>query len=581
MIAALFYLQYHSIKNRLLTRLRRLKKPKYLAGAIVGALYFYFYFFRWMFIGRRGAPTIPSTEHLAMYESMGALILFVIVLLGWILPKERAALAFSEAEVAFLFPAPISRRGLIHYKLLRSQVGILFTTLFFTLISGRLMAGGHAWIRIAGWWLVLSTLNLHFIGSSFARTMLLERGISNWLRRTVVLGVIALLAVATVVWARRTVPAPQAEDFESLKAISAYQAHVLDSGPAPYVLYLFRLMVRPYLAPDARAFLAALWPVLGLLALHYWWVIRSNVAFEEASVEVSRRIADRMAAARAGRWQAAGKSKKPKRPPFVLRPAGWPAVALLWKNLIAAGQFFSVRFWFLMLWIAFVASIAITSIAKDSGVLPALSLFCLMLLVMALLLGPQIVRQDFRQDLAVADILKMYPIQGWQVALGELLAPTAILTAVQFCLLLLTVVLCSRIPGNTEIALSTRLSIGGGAAVVLPFLNMISLLIPNLAVLSFPSWFQTGKDSAQGIEAAGQRLIFMFGQLLVFLLALIPASILFTVVLFTGKLVTGWVAVVPLASIAAALALGVEAAFGLVLLGRLFERLDLSAEATV
>ena len=60
MISALLYLQFHSIKNRLSVRLRRLKKPKYLAGAIVGGLYFYFYFFRWMFAGIRGAKGVAA-----------------------------------------------------------------------------------------------------------------------------------------------------------------------------------------------------------------------------------------------------------------------------------------------------------------------------------------------------------------------------------------------------------------------------------------------------------------------------------------------------------------------------------------
>ena len=51
MIAALCYLQYHSTRNRLVTRFKRLKQPKYLFGAIAGGLYFYFYFFRYLFQG--------------------------------------------------------------------------------------------------------------------------------------------------------------------------------------------------------------------------------------------------------------------------------------------------------------------------------------------------------------------------------------------------------------------------------------------------------------------------------------------------------------------------------------------------
>ena len=106
------------------------------------------------------------------------------------------------------------------------------------------------------------------------------------------------------------------------------------------------------------------------------------------------------------------------------------------------------------------------------------------------------------------------------------------------------------------------------------------MLIPNLAVLLFPSWFQTGKDAPHGIEATGQRLIFMVGQLVVFCLALIPAALLFTALFWAVKYVTGWVAAVPLASAAAALVLAIEGALGLMLLGRLFEMLDLSTEST-
>src|SRR4051812_4394487 len=69
MFAAFLYLQFHSVKNRFGMRLRRLKKPKYLAGAIVGGLYFYFYFFRWLYLGGngvRGIDPATSKESLAL-----------------------------------------------------------------------------------------------------------------------------------------------------------------------------------------------------------------------------------------------------------------------------------------------------------------------------------------------------------------------------------------------------------------------------------------------------------------------------------------------------------------------------------
>ena len=99
----------------------------------------------------------------------------------WIIPHERAALVFSEAEVAFLFPAPVGRTTLIHFKLLKSQSTILFSALFMTLI--RPWGGGSYLFMAIGWWALFSLLNLQLLVSSFARTMLLERGISNWRRR--------------------------------------------------------------------------------------------------------------------------------------------------------------------------------------------------------------------------------------------------------------------------------------------------------------------------------------------------------------------------------------------------------------
>ncbi|HYG36637.1 MAG TPA: putative ABC exporter domain-containing protein, partial [Clostridia bacterium] len=324
MLSALFYLQFHSAKNRTVMRLKRLKQPKYLVGGIVGGLYFYFYFFRYLFGVPGSRPNLPgglSAESQMLFESIGACLLLVLVLLGWIFPRERAALAFSEAEVAFLFPAPISRGGLIHFKLLRSQAAILFTTFILMLVSNRF--GGKFWIHAVGWWLVLSTLNLHFLGSSFVRTMLLDRGITNWQRRLVILGLLAVVGLFVGLWAWRSLPPLEflgGEGLPPLDRLADYAQQVLTSGPLVYLLFPFRLLVRPYFASDVGSFLLVLGPALLVLGAHYVWVIRSNVAFEEASVEASRRTAEALAAVRAGNWQTANKQRKARKPPFTLHP---------------------------------------------------------------------------------------------------------------------------------------------------------------------------------------------------------------------------------------------------------------------
>jgi hypothetical protein len=578
MISALLYLQYHTSRNRLVSRFKRLKQPKYLVGAIVGGLYFYFYFFRYLFRGFGGRPVVNiavSPEHRLLFESLGALVLFVIVLLAWIIPHERAALTFTEAEVAFLFPAPITRRTLIHFKLLRSQLGIFFTTLLFTLFSRRF--GGNAWIHAFGWWLILSTLNLHFLGSSFARTMLLDRGVSNWLRRLLVFGLAVAMAASVWVWAKRTLPAPGAADTANLNAILDYVQRVLTAGPALYLLYPFRLVVRPFLAQDATAFFAVLAPGLLLFLLHYLWVIYSDVAFEEASVEASQKLATRIAAVRAGNWQGAKKNQKAKRPWFKLAATGPSATALFWKNLIGVGQVLSVRLWITIVVVVAIFGFVLAGNAQSHGLSIIVAFFVAIALGYSLLLGPQVLRLDFRNDLPLADILKTYPMRGWQIALGEILAPVAVLAVCQWLLLLVGAGLLFYLPVKQE---ALFLAIALGAAILLPVLDVLLLLIPNAAVLLFPSWIQTGKDSPRGIEATGQRLIFALGQLLVLLLALLPAAGAFVGVFFLLNFAFGPAAAVPLASLAATIILAVEAGFGMMLLGKLFDRFDVTEEHT-
>ena len=578
MIKALFYLQFHSVKNRLLGRIKRLRQPKYLFGAIVGGAYFYFYIFRFMAGGRRGLavpPPVVSPENQVLIESLVALGLLVLFLLGWILPKDRAALAFSEAEVAFLFPAPLSRRALINFKLLKSQTAILFSALLIALLARRGWSGGSFWIRAAGWWVILGTMNLHGIGSSFARTMMLERGISNGQRRLVVLTAAAVLIGGVIYWAWQTIPAPTEGDFSDFKNIVYYLKHTLASGPLPYLLIPFQMVVRPFLSATAAEFFRALGPALLVMALHYWWVIRSNVAFEEGSIEYSRKLADRMTALRSNNWQVATKPKKSKRPPFALAPNGPAAIAIFWKNLISAGQMFTARLWIFLLWIVVFGGSFLTTTARHSGTVSAVGFFGVMLLGMSLFLGPQLLRNDLRQDLLVTDILKMYPMRGWQIILGELLAPSAILTGVQW--LLLIVIFLSGFPSAENFSFASRLIFTFVAALICPIVNLVLLLIPNAAVLILPAWFHA-KEPPQGIEVTGQRLILMLGQIIILLLALLPAGLIGALVYFAVSSLLSPMLAVAATAIAAGAILAVEAAFAIKQLGKLFERFDLSAE---
>jgi hypothetical protein len=570
---ALFYYQFHSIKNRLVTRVKRLRDPKYLVGAIVGGLYFYYYLLRAFMRGGRGAV---APAHLEIWESIAAFFFMVVVLLAWVVPHSRSALAFTEAEVAFLFPAPITRRALINFKLLKSQSAILFSSLLMTVI-GRGLGGGNFLIRAIGWWAMLSMFNLHLLGSSFALTMLMDRGISNWQRRAFFLGVVAVAVAGVYLWMRATLP-PLPSDLDIAK-ITDYARQVLQAGPLPWLLLPFRLMVAPYFAADFTQFLRALGPALAIIGLHYWWVSRANVAFEEASLERSRKDADRVAAVRSGNWRGMKKPKKAVRPPFVLSPVGNPAAALFWKNLVSAGQYVTTRIWLLLVWCAIIAGGMLRSGGAHVVNLQMGILFLAgMLAVMSLISGPQLLRNDLRQDLPAADLLKMYPMPGWQIVLGEVLAPAVMLAAVQWLLILVAAIFCPRQIQAHSVLLATRVGVGVAAALALPFVDLVAMIIPNASVLFFPAWFQLGKEGPRGFETTGQQLILMFGQMFVLVISLLPAGTAFAALFFAVSYFMGQPAGIFIGGIAAAVVLAGEAFLGIKLLGGVFERLDLSEE---
>ena len=572
MISALFYLQFNSVRNRLRARLRRLKQPKYLVGAVLGGGYLIFYFSFLLFrTDVKAGGLLANGVDLPTLENVGAAILFLIMLLGWVLPNQRAALAFTETEVAFLFPAPITRRQLVQYKLLRSQASILLSAFFFSLIWGRRLPGGHIWISVLGWWIVLSTINLHRLAISFARTMLFERGLTDWRWRVIILAAVAAL----VGYAIKSSEADWANLPPWQDSLWPWLGAVLSAGVTPHLLYPFRLVVMPLLAPDAAAFLHALGPALGIMIVHYFIILRADVAFEEASVAYSQKIAARLAnfqEQRSGRI----KPKKARRAPFPLAPTGLASVAFLWKNLILAGNIFTLRTFLLLAWFVFLGVSIIGSGHGHADGAEFAGILCVMLFMMSLLAGQTLLRADFRADLNLVDQLKLYPLPGWQVVLGELLAPVVILAAAQWLLILAAALLLA--PADGSVPLSLRVTLALGAAILAPVIDLVMLIIPNAFALLLPSWVRFDQNAPRGFENIGQRLILVFGQMFAMFFALVPAGLVFWLTFAIAGLVLGATLALPLAALAAATVLGAEGGCAIYFLGAAFESFDLTAE---
>lgn len=584
MIGALVYLQLTSLRNALRARLLRLRQPKYFFAAVVGGAYFYFFFFRHVAARQyplHGRPPIPveSVDWSGLLEPLSALALFVAVMVAWIFPNSRAALAFTESEVAFLFPAPVTRRSLVYFKLLKSQLSILISSLILTLISNRwTFLGGSIWMHAVGWWLVFSMYNLHLIGASFARTRLLDFGVDARLRRILAVGSLAALGLVTWFWLRRTLPAPSDADFSNAESLVDYVKAVLATPPLAWLLLPFRLVIRPFLATSLTGFLSVLWPVLLLLAAHFLWVVRSDVAFEEASVALSQKRAERLAAMRAGKWTVSTPTKK-RREPFVLTPHGAPSLAFLWKSLIAAGPLYYPKNWLILGVVLAGGVIWLGHNQLYPHFLTGIAGFSIGLIAYGLFFGPVLSRRGTGQMLERFDLLKSYPVRGWQAVLGELLCPVTILCAFEWvCITLLALALGFSRPGGEMTPMVTGTGALCAAFLTVPLVGLLFAL--NFAgLLYFPAWLSTSTQQGAGIEKVGQRLIFFVGYLVVLVGALLPAAGLGAVPFLLVWLFSDQLALaIALGSITACAALVGEFAVAIWWLGRRFERFDLSVE---
>jgi ABC-2 type transport system permease protein len=589
MIGALLYLRLTSFKNQLLGSVRRLRHPRYLVGAIAGAAYFWFFFLRRMFLTPPHASSAGRAALDAGVAAVPALVIFTLFALfalfrlgaAWLAPGNRPGIAFTEAEIAFLFPAPVTRRTLVHFKLLGSQLTILVSSLLLTFVAGRgNLLGGNPLIHAIGWWVILSTLSLHTIGAAFTVTRLTDGGVSQARRQAAVTGLIVLIIAAVIYAVWFTAPAFP-EDDGSPAALVRYATSVTDTGLLHWLLLPIKIVMGPFLASGWREFFLALGPALLLLAAHYAWVLRAETSFEEASIAQAEKRGRLIAAARAGNYRLGRGPARARREPFVLAPAGGrPEFAFLWKNLLSAPAFLNSRTFLVCAALIIAGTSWLGHGVKDPpAALATVTVVAVIAAVYIVLLGPQLARQDLRGDLAHSDILKTYPLRGWQVMLGEMLTPVAILTAMLWLVLLAAALALG--PGRRFSGWLTpglRGTAGVCLALITPLLCMLQLMIPNAATLLFPSWAQTARTRGGGIDVMGQRLIFVAGQLLVIILALLPAAGLGLLLWFAAHWVLGGAASTAVATAGVLGVLGLELCLGLWWLGRRFEKFDLSIE---
>jgi hypothetical protein len=205
------------------------------------------------------------------------------------------------------------------------------------------------------------------------------------------------------------------------------------------------------------------------------------------------------------------------------------------------------------------------------------------LAAMAVLVGPQMMRNDLRQDLSRLPLLKMWPLRGAVLIRGEVLAPTVVVTAVAWLLLLVAVAFGAGLrPGSREAMAfgAQRASVFAAAFVLAPAVILAQVVVQNGLAVLFPAWVAVGASRARGIDAMGQRLLMLAGLLLTLLVSLLPGALAAAAVAFLVYQMTGAILILAPAIIVAAVVIG-QCWLAIEGLGRVLERTDPSAvEAT-
>ena len=565
---ALWFLYMHAARNRLLAQVRRARSPRYLAAVVLGIGYIWLVMFRNTSVNSGPLASVVNSD---LVLPLLSAFLMVSAARWWIFGADRGTLAFAPAEVQFLFPAPVSRRALVNAKLVRTQIAILLNTVIFSVLLRGEGGSAQSWRRGLALWMGFSVLALHRLGAAIVRANALEHERPGQRRSLAPILVFGTL-LSAVVWGLLSrwsvLRAAPAQGFKAtlLAAVDALQQPI----PAA-ALWPVRAVLAPIFSGSANQWLLTAPFALGILLVHYLWVIRLDAAFEEAALEATQHRADRLLRFRTSQMgktrSKRGKlSRVPRLPQF-----GPPAIAVAWKNVAAAIRGGA---WKSQL-ILFTTGLVIMAIAIRTASEDAADLFVGITVgwgAMLVFVGPLWMRFDLRLDLPRMSILKTWPLPGRQIVAAEIAAVTLLHSITIWSLMVVPIVLTVMEP-----TLLTESGAGipsfVAVAIGIPVLNALMFTVQNGTALLFPAWIKLGTE-ARGFETMGQNLLTMGATTLVAAVALVFPVGLGLLTVFLGRSLGDWT--VPLATLLGGILLLLELWPVIIWLGDVFDRTDVN-----
>jgi Putative ABC exporter len=596
-IGVIVRLEAMTLRGRVVRSLRLLRQPKYLIGSLAAAAWMLLWVGRPML--RSGARfetagfEMVTDEMRPLVHLATALVTTFALVLPWLWPWGRPGLRLREAELTLLLQAPLTRRQVIGYGLLKSAPGTILTALILALVLGDGRRGQL--VLLAGLLPLFAFWSLH---SKWRAMLSVRERESLSVRRCLwlVAGAGAVFLLALVVAALpffRSIVADMPPDFESL-------VHDLEARAWPPLLRAlllpgWLLTAAPFARWPGEVALAGL-PLVLLAAVQLELVLRSRARFEESALEWARRTEARQSATRR---RAPGGSRHMRRwQVFGLASAGRPEVAILWKNLMRVSRLPLLR------GTGATAALCL-GLGVISGLLPAHAFFYTLLAVAGLvtagaapLFAGMGWNNDLRTELAHLELVRTWPLPATRLVLAEVASPALLSFLLGLAGLGLALGGClgaelaAARGALAEVPLAPSdgaMGVGARGFALLVLLGAVPLLagacfaasaLQNLATLFVPAWMIHAPDANKGIAAFARNLIVGPAMFLGFLLMLLPGAVFLGLALLVQHLAgIAWSAwEFPLWGLLAAAPLFAAAGVLVVLAGRLWAALDPSEE---
>ena len=399
----------------------------------------------------------------AGFRRWSPLGLWALIALGLLSPR---GLYFKPAEVAMLFPAPLSRRDLVLFNVVsRARMGVLSSLWLaaFPALRGRSFVAAFV-----GYFFCVVLLQVTAQCFAVGRLWLASRPALRW-TLAASLAALALLLMMT-------------RDLAWL-------------APA---LWLTRPFVEALVAESFGALLAWSAAAAGILAALVAALCAMDVAYLEAALSGSRKASEQRARARSGGAFAALKPSLGFRVPHFPRLSGAGPIA--WRQCMEAVR--NPRGALLVLFVALMGA-AVVGLTSFLGrgpddtpplLLPSLSLS--MIFASTLLTGDNLAF-DFRRDLDRMPMLKALPVSSLAICAGQVAAATLFVTAIQA----VGVVIVIAVADVFELATMLWL------VVLLPLANWSAIAIENALFLAIP--YRTVAEDPADVAFVGRLMLSM------------------------------------------------------------------------